>query len=264
MDTEARLTAYIDGELTQAETAHLETELQTDAGLRAQLRALQDTMALVRDHGRVRAPVDFHERVMAATEELAVPVALSDWKRRPFGVPIQLVALAALAILVVLVALPDPPTTLPTAPATQLQIPQSTAPVESGSSIDVVPSEEAPEANDVPRDDVGGMFMGHVPTGGLMLTTTDSDVLSRLLSQRETLGIEVLDERGARLKNSELDERTTLWIEVPVQRYKAVEQALSDMGQLRKGTEEMVGGNVSISLQIHLQKAYPMHPILPD
>ena len=257
MDTEARLTAYMDGELSAADVALLERELQVDEALATELLTLQRAVALVREHGRIAAPDDFHARLMAETDDLAVPVALSNWRRRPFGIPIQALALAALALLVIFVALPEAPTEpAPVLPASQLQIPD--APATTRSSLDVPRTEEPiPQAS--PE-----FFVGHVPTGGLMLTTMDPEALTRLLDQRDTLGIALIDEYGNAIEEGELDERVTVWLEVPIQNYKAVEHALEKLGHLRKGPEEMAGGTVTLSLQIQLRKAYPMKPILPD
>ncbi|RME89208.1 MAG: hypothetical protein D6770_05160 [Anaerolineae bacterium] len=53
------LSAYLDGELTQAETKRLESRLESDPGLRAALDALLRTRALLRRTPRRRAPRNF-------------------------------------------------------------------------------------------------------------------------------------------------------------------------------------------------------------
>jgi negative regulator of sigma E activity len=99
-----RLSAYLDGELTDAEAAALEQELDRSASLRAQLDALTMVVRTLGDDGPVRAPLGLHAAVMDRIEE-EHPQA-SWWQsfvRRPFGIPQQGwgVMLAAAAVLLV-------------------------------------------------------------------------------------------------------------------------------------------------------------------
>jgi negative regulator of sigma E activity len=99
-----RLSAYLDGELTDEEVAHLEAELARDAALRAQLSELEAVVRFLHDEGPVRAPLGFHSAVMARIEE-EHPERAPWWAffRRPFGVPLEGLAVAAAALIVVAV-----------------------------------------------------------------------------------------------------------------------------------------------------------------
>lgn len=99
-----RLTAYLDGELSPAEVAALEADLERDPALRAELDALTSVSAFLADNLPMAAPPDFLDDVLAATAgENVVQLA---WYRRPFGIPLEGLAVAAAALLVVYVALP--------------------------------------------------------------------------------------------------------------------------------------------------------------
>mgnify|MGYP002632803145 CR=1 FL=1 len=116
------LSAYLDGELTEAEAAALEAELTENAELRNELDAIQSVVTLLRDHGSVSAPDDFHAKVMAAAMAEAPVVTWWMWLRRPFGIPLEGLAVAAAAAAVLLLALPkgspnvDSPESTPAAP----------------------------------------------------------------------------------------------------------------------------------------------------
>ena len=53
------LSAYLDGALTPAERAALETRLQADDGLRQELEALRQTVSLVGSVAAMKAPRNF-------------------------------------------------------------------------------------------------------------------------------------------------------------------------------------------------------------
>ncbi len=111
-----QLSAWIDGELTDAEAAELEAELARDPTLRAELAELEAVVRTLHDEGPVQAPAGFRERVLARVErEHPARGRFAEWIRRPFGVPLEGWTLAAAAvavlILTVLPALrraPDP------------------------------------------------------------------------------------------------------------------------------------------------------------
>lgn len=99
-----RLTAYLDGELSGPDRERLEADLQRDPALRAELDALTSVRTFLKDHVPRAAPADFLDDVLAATAgENVVQLA---WYRRPFGIPLEGLAVAAAALLVVYVALP--------------------------------------------------------------------------------------------------------------------------------------------------------------
>lgn len=100
-----QLSAYLDGELEDAEAASVEAALSGDAELRAELDRLKGVQRLLRTHGRARAPEGFAERVIAAAAAEENVVAFP-WWRRPFGIPVEGVLIAAAAALVLIVALP--------------------------------------------------------------------------------------------------------------------------------------------------------------
>lgn len=96
------LSAYLDGELTDAEMAELEAELARDPDLRADLQALEGVVQFLREEGPDMAPLGFHHRVMERIEqEHPQRPSFWAWLRRPFGLPLEgwLVALAAAAVL---------------------------------------------------------------------------------------------------------------------------------------------------------------------
>ncbi len=100
------LSAYLDGELSDAEQRELESLLEQDDDLRAELEALERATDFFRTHAPARAPADFVDAVMALAD--AEPVPANDnsaWWRRPFGVPIEGVTVAAAALLVLGVSL---------------------------------------------------------------------------------------------------------------------------------------------------------------
>lgn len=99
------LSAFLDGELTEAEAAALEAALESDAELRAELDRIKGVQRLLRAHGPSRAPDGFAQRVLQAAAEEEKVVAFP-WWRRPFGVPVEGVLIAAAAALVLIVALP--------------------------------------------------------------------------------------------------------------------------------------------------------------
>ncbi|HPD13780.1 MAG TPA: zf-HC2 domain-containing protein [Planctomycetota bacterium] len=65
-DVRTQLSAYLDGELGEAERRAVEAALEAEPELRAELDALRRTVRLVRSLPRVAAPAGFRERVEAA------------------------------------------------------------------------------------------------------------------------------------------------------------------------------------------------------
>jgi len=100
------LSAYLDGELNEAEAAALEAELDANAELRAELDSIEGVVKLLRNHGSVSAPDDFHAKVMAAAEAEAPVVTWWAWLRRPFGIPMEGLAVAVAAAAVLFLAVP--------------------------------------------------------------------------------------------------------------------------------------------------------------
>ena len=100
-----QLSAWIDGELSEAEAAELEAELARDPSLRAELEELEAVVQLLHRDGPVSAPDGFEARVLARTERERIPGLRLAWVRRPLGVPIEVwgLGLAVAAALVVTV-----------------------------------------------------------------------------------------------------------------------------------------------------------------
>jgi hypothetical protein len=102
-----RVSAYLDDELTAAERVAFEADLARDPTLRAELEQVREAIAFLGDHGPLAAPADLLDDILAATAEEKV-VSLA-WYRRPFGIPLEGLAVAAAALLVIYVALPSRP-----------------------------------------------------------------------------------------------------------------------------------------------------------
>ncbi len=113
-----RLSAYIDGELSAAEMAEVERALRENAELRAEYERLSATVDFLREHGPVRAPSGFHDRVMASVEHEPAPGGLLARIRGWFAaMPVETFAVALAAVLVAVVVsqkLDDPSETAPT------------------------------------------------------------------------------------------------------------------------------------------------------
>jgi hypothetical protein len=95
-----RLSAYLDGQLSSEESAEVRRALEEDADLRAEFKALEATVALLRKHGPAAAPAGFHDRVMAQVggQRTGRLVVLRQFLRQ---IPVEAVALAAAAVLVI-------------------------------------------------------------------------------------------------------------------------------------------------------------------
>jgi len=98
-----RLSAYLDGELPADEVARLEAELAADPSLQADLDELSAVVRMLGEEGPVRAPLGFHHAVMQRIEEEYPAQPSWAWLRRPFGLPLEGLAVAAVALLVLAV-----------------------------------------------------------------------------------------------------------------------------------------------------------------
>jgi len=101
-----QLSTYLDGELTDAERAALEAQLAQDPSLRSELEQIEAAVTFLRTHGPIQAPPDFRDKVLAAVQDEPMPGGWWRWLRRPFGLPIEGLAIALAAALVLIVALP--------------------------------------------------------------------------------------------------------------------------------------------------------------
>jgi len=96
------LSAYLDGELSEAEARRIEQRLETDQALAKELRALRETRETLRRLPPMDAPADFVERVLERAERLKLLHA-PDGQRggRSRGLP-RLAAAAVLLLVAVL------------------------------------------------------------------------------------------------------------------------------------------------------------------
>ncbi len=99
-----RLSAYLDGALSEQEAAEVADAIAADASLRHEYEAMQNAVQTLRREGPTRAPHGFHARVMAAVETEPGPSGAVVRLQRAWNrVPLEAVALAAAAAVVVLV-----------------------------------------------------------------------------------------------------------------------------------------------------------------
>lgn len=99
-----RLSAYLDGALSQQEAAEVEAAIDQDPALQAEFDAMRRTVELLRQQGPAEAPTGFHARVMAQVADEPAPGKVTSLFHRVFArVPVEAVALAAAAVVVVLV-----------------------------------------------------------------------------------------------------------------------------------------------------------------
>ncbi|MBW2253976.1 MAG: zf-HC2 domain-containing protein, partial [Deltaproteobacteria bacterium] len=101
-----QLSAYLDGELTDTERAELEQQIAGDPVLREELQELEQAVDFLRTHGPVQAPLAFQSGVLQAVKHEPMPGTWWRWIRRPFGLPVEGLAVALAAALVLLIALP--------------------------------------------------------------------------------------------------------------------------------------------------------------
>lgn len=98
------LSAYLDGELGERERERLEARLSEDAALRAELRALQQTVSMVHELRRVSAPRNFilSESMAQRREPAPAPEP-----RRAWAAPLLTAATTIVSLLFVVVLVGD-------------------------------------------------------------------------------------------------------------------------------------------------------------
>ena len=98
------LSAYLDGELNAGEQARLEVQLATDPALQAELKALRQTVALMRDLPQIPIPRNFIlPQTAAARPRPASPAR----PRRAWAAPLLTAATAVASLLFVIVLAGD-------------------------------------------------------------------------------------------------------------------------------------------------------------
>ena len=100
------LSAYLDGELTDAEARAIEAQLASDPDLMAELNELKEAQDFIRSHGPIQAPPAFYAKVLSALDDEPMQQSWWNWLSRPFGLPVQGLAVAAVAALVLILAIP--------------------------------------------------------------------------------------------------------------------------------------------------------------
>lgn len=99
-----RLSAYLDGALTEREAAEIAEAIAADPSLRGEYEAMKAAVEMLRREGPTRAPSGFHARVLGAVETEPAPSGTVVRLQRAWNrVPLEAVALAAAAAVVVLV-----------------------------------------------------------------------------------------------------------------------------------------------------------------
>lgn len=265
-----RLSAYLDGTLSEREAAEVAEAVARDPELSAELDSLRMTIALLRQHGPVSAPEGFHARLMDAVREEptrgGVVVQLRRFVRR---VPYEALAVAAAAMLVVGVfatrdtAPPAPPTAartietppVPDAPAGATHAaasPKQEAPAADGVDEDAladntvdeapapakapqpkaVPAAQSPDAAYVPQWEAEQKD-SLAGIEGLQLVVRDPDVLRKLAMLAERHGGRMLDESSQNLRPytlSAADAQARLMLLVPNEAAQELRAQLSGLG----------------------------------
>ena len=99
-----RLSAYIDGELSDAEMAEVEKSIRENPTVRAEYSRMLNAVELLRSQGPVEAPQGFAERLGALLATEPLPRSRRRWIPRPLRtIPMEALGLALAAILVVFV-----------------------------------------------------------------------------------------------------------------------------------------------------------------
>lgn len=176
------LSAWLDGELDEAEAAEIEAELARDPALRADLEELEGVVRLLREEGPTEAPMNFHAQVMARVEEEhpAQAWSLTRWLGvRWEALAIGFAAVAAL-LLVVPMSMKETPSPDPvvgpdatTSPAVAAPTPSSSLRGSSGRDAEAVTPTTATESPTVADQklDATPQVIGRATSGGA--TTLD-------------------------------------------------------------------------------------------
>ncbi|MCB9688593.1 MAG: hypothetical protein H6735_26380 [Alphaproteobacteria bacterium] len=147
------LSAWLDGELDEAEAAEIEAELARDPALRADLEELEGVVRLLREEGPTEAPMNFHAQVMARVEEEhpAGGWSLTRW----LGVRWEALAIGFAAVAALLLVIPM---SMDERPSPELVVPEDAttspavaAPTPSSSLRGSSGGGEAPAAEDRER-----------------------------------------------------------------------------------------------------------------
>jgi len=282
-----RLSAYLDGELTDEEVEHLEADLARDAALRAELKRLRAVVRFLHDEGPVRAPLGFHNAVMARIdEEHPVRAPWWAWLRRPFGMPMEGLAVAAVALLVLAVvgwpggeappegeapvwrdvpAEPDAAPAAMKAPKMEAEeaVPEPPRPApqtkREASTKEVSPEEPAAadkgagvDEEPAPKPDVTGRS---VPKG-YVVVTEDVGALRTLLAVVGKLGGTVTTASGQPVASATMASSSESFsITMPSDALASFESELTKLGMLQRDFDDKLYYGEEVSVAVTLQLA---------
>ena len=104
-----RLSAYIDGELPEAEMAEVEKAIRENPSIRAEYSRMMNAVELLRSQGPTKAPEGFSQRLEARLSVEKAPKPRLSWLPAPLRrVPMEALGLAMAALLVVFLIQRDP------------------------------------------------------------------------------------------------------------------------------------------------------------
>ncbi len=231
-----RLSAFLDGGLSDAESAAVAEAIEQDPELKAEFDALRRAVELLRREGPVEAPRGFHARVMAELPgDRWAPRTVIQLRRAFTRVPVEAAALAAAALVVVIVLgrqpedIPAPPSapvlTPAAAPATAP--PVTGPPPPAATASPAAEPEAAPEPAAAPqkgaqkkgdtrkasgkkgsKEATQGTYVADWEQGGdgaarpfgYRVSLSDREVLYALSVLAERNGGQMLDSAGRRVK----------------------------------------------------------------
>ncbi|MBN1335090.1 MAG: hypothetical protein JXB39_03930 [Deltaproteobacteria bacterium] len=142
-----RLSAYLDGDLSEVEAAEVARAIEENDEVRAAWEEMRRSVAFLRAHGPLAAPARFHMRVMSAVEALPSPASwLTRLKALLRRIPVQAAGVAAIAAIVlgVIWRLPEPEPAPAPAPTRQAAAPEPV--VEPPETAKMPEAPEPPQA----------------------------------------------------------------------------------------------------------------------
>ncbi len=109
-----RLSAYIDGDLSDAEMAEVEQAIRENPDLRTEYSRMRSTVERLREKGPMRAPEGFSERLASRLALEKMPRKRLSWLPGPLReIPLEALGLAFAALLVVFLIQRDPSPDVP-------------------------------------------------------------------------------------------------------------------------------------------------------
>ncbi|MBM4042299.1 MAG: hypothetical protein FJ290_27715 [Planctomycetes bacterium] len=166
-EVRTQLSAYLDGELGEAERRAVEAALAADAALRAELDQLRRTAELVRSLPRASAPAGFAARVLAAiapARQVSRPW-LRTWR------PAAIAAAACLLLSLALLLLPRPDG--------ERHVARDITPAREEAKGVAKADKAAAPAPEAPRDREGATAADKLEAMGECLARTDDGVATR-------------------------------------------------------------------------------------